>query len=265
MNKTNCKFPILTEEPFSGALLWTLNRPNRCNALSLCLLEELSERLELLRGDREHRVLILHGAGRHFSSGLDLAEAMAGGCQAGDKSNAFLMPKLVVEILAKIQTLPQMVIAAPSGVAFGGGGALVTVADVVVASDSFRLGFPELLRGLRPALLHPFLSRRLSSAAIKELLLTPNGISAESARALGLVQQIVPENQRLDTALAAAKNILSGEPLVTLEAKKQLNAALIPPENERMAALNEHFRSWRTPEAQEGIAAFLEKRSPNWR
>lgn len=256
--------PVLVDSPLTGAIRLTLNRPDRCNAFSSPMLTFLADFLGKLPEKADCRVLILRGNGSHFCSGLDLAEAYAAGI-AGKQSAAYLMPEKVVEILSLIQKIPQTVVVSAAGGAFGGGAALLAVADFVIAADRFRIGFPELFRGLRPSLLHPFLSRKLSPSALKRLLYTPGGVGADEALRFGLVQKIVPAQDRKAETLRRVKMLLAAEPNTLVRTKKILNQTLIPPDVEIKTGLYDHWASWKTDAAQEGVAAFLEKRPPRWK
>lgn len=255
--------PVLVDSPLDGTIRLTFNRPDRCNALSSKMLAFLVDFLEKLPERTDCRVLILRGNGKHFCSGLDLSEAFAAGT-SNKQSEAFQMPERVTEILTAVQKIPQTVVVSASGGAFGAGGALVAVADFVLVSEHFRIGFPELFRGLRPSLLHPFLSRKLPASALKRLLYTPGGITADEALRFGLVQKIVSPDERKAETLRRVKFLLAAEPSALLRAKKMLNQTLIPPEVEIKTGLFDHWASWKSDAAQEGIAAFLEKRTPRW-
>jgi len=255
--------PIQLFSPYPGVLEVMLNRPNRCNAFSAEMLDALGALLDQLKNRSEYRILILTGAGNCFCSGLDLSEAFSGG-SVDRTAPAYQMPKKVTRVLRSILTLPQTTVAAANGPAFGGGGGLIAVSDYVTASGRFRIGFPELFRGLAPALLHPFLSRKFSASALKMLHYAPWGISAEEAQRLELVQRVVPEEELMERTLEFVQTLLSAEPGLLAQMKASLNESRLPPAEEIEAGLEKHWESWRSEQAQEGIRAFLEKRKPVW-
>ena len=248
--------PLPIDHPSPSVVRITLDRPNRCNALSWELLLRLREVLSQLP-EQEEKVVILRGAGKHFCSGLDLAQAAAAGVD--DHSLAYAMPKLVTEILRAILTLPQTVIAAVRGAAIGGGGALVSVSDYVIAGESARIGFPELWHALDCSLLYPFLRRRLGAAALKALHLRREGIDRPAAFCLGLVHENAADEELDALALARAESLSVIEKARLAEMKKTANADLLPPEEEIRSALAAHWRSWKSPEVQERIRAFLNR------
>ena len=271
---------VLTEYSSEFVTL-TLNRPERCNAFSCELLAQLSAALNGIERDKNRRVVILRGAGKIFCSGLDLSEAAAmtlpeeiEGARADDRfawheTQPYKMALAVADILVKLREMPQIVIAAPQGLACGGGGGLVAASDLVVAADDFRIMFPELKRGLRPTLLFPLLRRRLPDAALRQMVLTGTSINARQAREFGLVHQIVTPESLGETALSLAREICAGEPETIRFAKRMLQSS--GPEGnfelfkqEMHDAVEQHTRSWYSEAAREGVAAFLEKRQPHW-
>ena len=248
--------PLLTDYPLPGVVRITLNRPNRCNALSWELLVRLQEILSQLP-EQEEKVVILRGAGKHFCSGLDLAQASSAGIEDG--SLAYAMPELVTEILRAILTLPQTVIAAVHGAAIGGGGALAAVSDYVIAGESARIGFPELWHALDCSLLYPFLRRRLSASALKALHLRRDGIDRPEAFCLGLVHECAADEELDASARARAESRSVIEKADLAEMKKKANADLLPPEEEIRLGLAAHWQSWKSPQVQQRIRAFLDR------
>jgi len=235
-----------------------LNRTERSNAFSLELLRQFVDELDSLIVNRTVRVLILAAAGKNFCGGLDFYEAT--------RSDAHLMPSLVVEILAKFRRLPQIVVAAACGAARGGGAALLAAADFVVAADNLSLGFPEVRRGLEPLLLFPLLRRRLNGAGLREMLIPGLPINAERAAQFALVHRIVPLGEEDRQAETLAEEILRGETAAVRTTKEAILAHETelygPLEEEFALALESHLVSWQSPAAREGVAAFLEKREP---
>ena len=258
----------------------TLNRPERCNAFSFELLEQFSDTLNHIERDQQRRVVILRGAGKMFCTGLDLAEAAENtSVELIRKAEAdehfwleelpFKMASLVSFILIQLRRMPQIVICAPHGFACGGGGGLVAASDLVVAADDFKIMFPELKRGLKPALLFPLLRRKLSDAALRRMILTGMPIDAQQAKEFGFVHYVVKPESLDEMALFLAQEVCAGEPETVQFAKRVLQS----PENagdfelfkeEMHAAIVQHTRSWYSTVTQEGVAAFLEKRKPNW-
>ncbi len=234
-----------------------LRRADVRNALCIELLEQLAETFNSLAAESGVRVVILRGDGPVFSAGLDLREAANDAI--AEKSAAAL--KNVFRILSET---PLATIAAVQGGAFAGGAGLMAACDLVVAADDVKIGFPEARRGLLPALISEILRPKVRDGDLRILFLVGEPISAQRAQQMGLIQRLVPAANLLDEARRLAKNIVAGGPDAIRHTKrllKQLNAhgAADP------AALAElHLAARHSPEAREGLAAFLEKREPNW-
>ncbi len=241
----------------------TLNRPERSNALSHDLLKRFSLFLDDIRAESRCSLLLLKAEGKNFCGGLDLKEA------ALSPENARMMPALVVEILAKLRQLPQIVVSVVHGAARAGGGGLVVASDYVLAAENFTIAFPEVQRGLKPALLFPLLRRKLSSSALSELLLSGGVIEANRARQLGLVHRIIVNGRKNHAAddyireLFAA-NLDSVRFAKELILQNETERAGCPLEEEFNTSLERHLESWFSPDGREGVSAFLEKREPQW-
>lgn len=282
--------PLLYRESGEKAY-FLLNRPKRCNAFSLPLLEEFRRRLIGLEGRNDLRAVLITGAGNHFSSGLDLAEASEKESVPVDLADdtfpltalliekgfdflpgrrgtvcdvpqGFRMPWLVAEIFLRLAALPQIVIGAGRGSACGGGGGLLASCDIALAEPSIRFGFPECRRGIAPTLLHPFLERRVPSRGLYPALLTGCAVDASEALRLGLVDRLVPGGEAAEQAERTAGEVLAGAGVRVCETKRIFRAPLRALCEEAAVGLARHWESWNEPAAAEGIAAFLEKRTP---
>jgi methylglutaconyl-CoA hydratase len=235
-----------------------LNRPDRRNALSIDLLDEVCRRVEQLASDRAKRVVILRGAGPVFSAGLDLREA-------ADASLVEQSAAAVSRTLDLLQSAPLVVIAAVQGGAFAGGAGLMAACDIAIAAADAKFGFPEVRRGLLPALICGVLLHRVREGDLRELFLAGEPIDAARALAVGLVQRVVPAERLLDEALGIARSIVAGGPQTVRQTKALLNATF-PRAGESSAQdlVATHLAARHSDEAREGLAAFAEKREPNW-
>ena len=250
---------LLRESVSPSVVRLTLNRPERSNAFSLELLRQFVEELDSFAVPSTVRGVILTAAGKNFCGGLDFHEAIR-------SDDVRLMSLLVVEILAKLRRLPQIVVAVAHGAARGGGAALLLAADFVVAADDLTIGFPEVRRGLEPLLLFPLLRRRCDGGALREMLIPGLPINAEKAERFGLVHRIVPLDEEKRQTETLVEEILRGETVAVRTAKEAIIAHETelygPLEEEFALALESHLVSWQSPAAREGVAAFLEKREP---
>jgi len=231
----------------------TLNRPEKCNALNVPLLQELSKSLETIRGKKKLRLVILKGAGSCFCAGLDLAE-----------ENEEELGSLVKSVLLSLYSLPQVTIAQAQGVAVAGGLGLLAACDLAIATPLFRCGLPEVRRGLIAAQVSALLYRQIGERYLKELLFVAELISATRAYEMGLVYKIVKEEKLEHETLEVAKIILRGGPQA-LFTTKRLTQILMPTlENDLAKAFPIHQKMHASHEAKEGKNAFLEKREPNF-
>lgn len=241
-----------------GIAALTLNRPDRRNALSIELMEQLIASVEQLASTDAARVAIFRGSGPVFCAGLDLREA-------ADADLATRSALAVAGMLRTVTDTPLITIAAVHGGAFAGGGGLMAACDIVVAAEDARIGFPEARRGLLPALITETLRRKLREGDLRELLLTGEPIDALRAQQIGLVQRISPAGQDFDAALAVARSILAGGPQTIRDTKHMLNQTeSLTGQPLTEALLHWHEEARRSDEAREGLTAFIERRPPSW-
>lgn len=255
--------PVIRKDLSPEWALLELNRPDRCNCFSEDMLDLFLTHLKELERNEQIRVVLIQAKGKFFCSGMDLKEAMLPE-KNGSDPKGFSMSKKVHEILVGIRQLPQIVVASANGPAFGGGGGLVSVCDYIIASEHFGIGFTELKLGLFPVLLYPFLRRKISGPDLASLLYFGSSIEANRAKDLGFIQEIVPEDQLEKRTREVVGMFLAKEPEALRFTKRMIGQSLLPSGKELEEAWKQHCESWITPEAQEGIRAFLEKRSPCW-
>jgi methylglutaconyl-CoA hydratase len=249
---------VLSEPIEPGLTALTLNRADRRNALSIGLLEALCAEIKRLQADRSQRAVIVRGAGPVFSAGLDLKEA-------ADPALVDSSAKCVDRGLRALRETSLVTIAAVHGGAFAGGGGLAAACDIAVAADDARFGFPEARRGLLPALICDVLRHKVREGDLRDLFLTGDDISAARAQQIGLVQRVAPVAQLMDEAVRAARSILNGGPNTIRATKAFLNDVFDNSREPWAKRLEEiHLTARHGDEAREGLAAFLEKREPNW-
>jgi len=249
---------ITTEKREEGITILTMNRPAKRNALNASLMEACSEAFESLSLDQTQRVIILRGEGPVFCAGLDLEEAFL-------PENAERTARLVARVLRAVYQVPQVTIAAVQGAAIAGGAGLMSACDVVVATTDARIGYPEVRRGLVAALVMALLHRQVRERDARELLLLGELISSERARVMGLINRVVPTEHLMDEAMSLARTALQGGPQSIAQTKKVLDELWPSSFNHELdETLLHHLSARNSTEAREGVAAFLEKRSPRW-
>lgn len=237
----------------------TLNRPEKRNALSVALLEHLCAAVSEAEADGLQRVFVLRGAGPVFSAGLDLQEA-------ADPAVAETSTEFIARALRALSTTRLVTIAAVQGAAIAGGAGLMTACDFAIATVEAKFGYPEIRRGIVPALIMTFLRRQIREREARELLLLGKMFDAKHAHAIGLLNRIAADAAGLDTEVRTiTSSILQGAPEATVETKKLLADLWPVPIATDLDRAHAHHRAARnSAEAREGIAAFNAKRAPAW-
>jgi methylglutaconyl-CoA hydratase len=237
----------------------TLNRPDKRNALNVELLEQLCAAIGVAERDAQQRILVLRGAGAVFCSGLDLTEA-------AQPERAHQSAELVGKALGALGTSRLVTIAAVHGAAIAGGAGVMSACDFAIATRDAKFGYPEVRRGLVPALIMTFLRRQLRERDARELLLLGKLFTAEHAHAIGLLNRVVSDEGALQTEVRTIiSSLLQGGPESLAETKKLLRnlwpSAL---EKDLQDAHAYHLTARNSAEAREGVAAFNAKRAPGW-
>src|ERR1700730_15324859 len=249
---------VLVEKQTPQITHITLNRPERRNALTIELLTELTAAIEKAAADEIQRVLILRGAGNAFCTGLDLKEA-------AEMDKAHASAEMVAKTLLTLSQTRLVTIAMVHGAAVAGGAGIMSACDFVLAAERTKLGYPEVRRGLVAGLVMTFLRRQLRERDLRELVLTSELIDAKRAQEIGLVNRVVPPNELENAAQKIAAAILQGAPEAITNSKRLIEELWSSSIAEDVAlALRHHMEARESDEAKEGIAAFLEKRPPEW-
>lgn len=245
---------LLLVEEAAGVVTLTLNRPDKRNALSLALLEQMRSALDTAR---TARVVVVRGNGPIFCAGLDLKEAAdAGTAEASAATLADVYERLANGDFASL--------CVAHGGALGGGAGFVLACDLTVADEGFQLAFPELRRGIVPALVAALLARRGGDGLVRSMLLTGRAMSAQDAKAAGLLHEVAGDDLQhaVDRCIA---DLLQAAP-ATLGRTKRLLRDLAGDRLRRDFELAQaaHVESRHGSEFIEGTAAFRDKRPPSW-
>ncbi len=238
----------------------TLNRPERRNALSLELMQELISCLEEMTGETNIRAIILAASGKVFSSGHDLSEMV--GRTVNDYRRLF---DVCTELMTKIQSIPQPVIAQVQGVATAAGCQLVATCDLAIASDQAAFATPGVKIGLFCTTPMVALSRAVGRKRAMEMLLTGKLVDAATAADWGLVNRVVPAAE-LEAATRELACKIAQASSFTVALGKQAYYAQIDLDQPKAYAYAKEVMTLNAlaHDAQEGISAFLEKRVACW-
>ena len=251
-----------------GDVVWaTMNRPERLNALSRGLVTDLREFFVGLYWRRDVRVVALQGAGDAFCAGLDLKER--GDPQASRSIGAGLTrQREISEIVIAMRRCPQPIVACVDGAAAGGGFALALASDVRIATPRMRMNAAFIRIGLSACDIGVsyFLPRMVGSSVAAEYMLTGRFIDAERAYQLGLISRIVAKDQLAAEAQGFIDDMLHATPLGLRLTKEALNHAIDAQGLEAVIAMEDRNQILASSDGDfgEGIAAFLEKRKPNY-
>src|SRR5215469_12068435 len=249
---------VLIEKQTPQITVVTLNRPERRNALTIELLAELQAAIKIASEQPQQRVLILRGAGAAFCTGLDLKEA-------ADHTKAHATAEMVAKTLITLSQVPLVTIAAVHGAAVSGGAGIMSACDFVVAAARTKIGYPEVRRGLVAGLVMTFLRRQVGERNMREMLFSGELIDAARAREIGLVNRIVSAGDVMSEAQKFAASVLQGAPGALAQTKRLVEELWWQSVKEDVdLALKYHLHARESDEAREGIAAFNEKRNPNW-
>ena len=244
------------------ARVW-LNRPEARNAFDGLMVTELRQTLFDLRTMDAVRVIVLGGRGASFCAGADLVwmKAMAGFTREENLREA----QALADLFFTVYESPKPIVARVHGAALGGGAGLVAASDVPVAAFGTKFGFTEVRLGILPAVISPYVIRKIGESAARELFLTGERFEAVRAAEIGLVRAAVPEED-LDTFVEGrVHELLAAGPRAVAEAKALIREVAFRRVEDVQAYTVERIAEIRiSPEGQEGMRAFLEKRKPGW-
>jgi enoyl-CoA hydratase/carnithine racemase len=251
---------LVLAETSDGVALLTLNHPEKRNALSRDMLSTLLDRLQHIGAEKQARVIILRAVGSVFSSGHDLRELVSS--NSAQTADLFA---LCTEVMCTIRRLPQPVIAEVQGLATAAGCQLAATCDLVVASEEAAFATPGVKIGLFCTTPGVALSRAVPAKKALEMLLTGTPISAREAKRVGLVNRVVPLERLSAETLALARQICAAS-FATVALGKRAFYEQLPLSCSAAYELAQPIMSSnaQSPDAREGMSAFLEKRPPRW-
>jgi methylglutaconyl-CoA hydratase len=247
----------------AGVATITLNRPEKRNAVSFQLVDELLSALgEIERSSAQ--VVIITGAGKAFCAGMDLDElkSLLGKSHEENVRDSSRMAQL----FRTLYEFPKPTIAAVNGAAIAGGTGLATMCDFTLAVPEAKFGYTEVRIGFVPAIVSCFLVWQVGHKIARDLLLTGRLFDAAEAHAYGLVNEVVPADRLMGRARELAAQILESSPSSLRVTKKLINGFLSAQlDTQIIAAINENASIRTTADFREGVSSFLEKRKPVWK
>lgn len=241
-----------------------LNRPDVHNAMNETLMAELTACFRHLSTDSSVSVVILTGMGKSFCAGADLTwmKKMVNYSKEENKKDS----QLLLDMYETISTCPKSVIGRINGSAFGGGLGLVAVCDLTISIADLKFAFSEVKLGIIPAVISTFVAHRMTQADMRRLFITGERFDAPMAQKIGLIDLVVPADNLDETIELYIEQLRSSGPNAIQEIKHLLGCLQTMEVKRYKDFTVEKIAELRvSPEGQEGITAFLEKRKPNWK
>lgn len=255
---------ILTEVD-AGVGIVTLNKPERHNAFDDTMIAELADAFDKMGGDDAVRLVVISSTGKSFCAGADL-NWMQRAARFSLEENRRDAGELA-EMLLRVADCPKPVIARVQGPAYGGGVGLVAACDMAVATFDTKFALTEVKLGLIPAVISPHVIAAIGERAARRYMLTAEAFSAAEAYRLGLLHEMVPDEAALDEAVGEwVDALLKNGPRALAECKALIRSVANRPLGPKVVDYTvDRIANVRvSPEGQEGLGAFLQKRKPNW-
>lgn len=256
---------VRTETAMPGVTRIVLARPEKRNALTRGLLEELTAAVDTAQQDQAVRLLLLEADGPVFCAGMDLGEMQQRAAESNSAEEWARDTRVYRDLLEKLFRLPIPTVAVAQGSAIAGGMGLVLACDIVLAAEGARFALPEPKRGISAAVVTPFLVHRIGAGNAGYLLMSGRAISAECAMRFGLCHEITAPERLTECRDELVNSILTGSRTALAVTKQNLIDASATAIGKQLdAGMQISATARETDDAREGLAAFLEKREPNW-
>jgi methylglutaconyl-CoA hydratase len=247
-----------------GIAYLTINRPEKRNAFDETMIGSLLHYLNEAKQNHHLRALVIRGTGEHFCAGADVVwmQKMAQYTQEENFQDAMQLGNLMHQLFY----FPKPTLAVVQGSAFAGGAGIAACADIVIAADNAKFCFSEVRLGLVPAVISPFVSYKMGHSNTQRYFLTAEVISANVAKELGLCHVVASETELDNYLQQFLRNIKRSGPRASTAVKSLLRSIYASPiDHIVLETTAHHIATLRvSPEGQEGLNAFLEKRAPSW-
>jgi methylglutaconyl-CoA hydratase len=269
--------PVLLDVSAEGVAVVTLNRPEKRNAFDELVIANLTEHFETLKGADHVRVVFIRGAGESFCAGADIEWMRRQGERDREENEADALD--LARMLKHLHDLPQLTVALAHGAAMGGGAGIVAACDVAVATTDAKFRFSEVRLGLTPATISPYVLEAIGPRWTRALFATAEAFDGAFAEKIGLVQYTVADEAGLNAMIEQLSALaFAAAPGAVADAKALVRFLIDDVTRSRNLAgtghvIDDHLmketarriaQRRASPEGREGLAAFLEKRKPEW-
>ncbi|HEX4045587.1 MAG TPA: enoyl-CoA hydratase-related protein [Gammaproteobacteria bacterium] len=247
-----------------GVVTLLLNRPEKRNALNKLLIQTLLHSLQEQLANPACRVLVIQAEGTHFCAGADIAWLRQ--LSDGADDDGYEETQLLADLLYQLYHFPKPTLALVQGAALGGGLGLIAACDMALATEDASFGFSEVMIGLAPSMISPYVLAAIGERAARYYFLTGERFSATEAQRLGLVHQLVAPDALQNSGMQLVKRLLQNSPQALIATKQLIRHVAREKITENLAQQTaEHLTTLASStEGREGLSAFLEKRTPNW-
>lgn len=265
MTLTDCKTLKLDFD--GGVLHLSLNRPEKRNAMNLAMVEEILAVFDSVSNDRAVRTVVIRGAGGHFCAGGDISDMnIDEASEERAAAETWRLNRVFGQMITRVNSAPQVVIALLEGAVLGGGLGLACVSDVAIADAGARLSMPETGLGIVPAQIAPFVVKRIGLTQARRMALLGERLDGEAAREMGIAHFLTHSAQEMDSLL---QDLLSRVRRCAPGANAMTKGLMLQVDSPELEQLLDHAadlftESMRKGEGREGTRAFLEKRQPAW-
>lgn len=247
-----------------GIATITLNRPDKRNAMNGHMVKELLHVLPEINKDTHSKILMIKGSGDHFCAGADIGwmQQLATSSYEENYDDA----QYLADLMYQLYSFTKPTIVLTHGATMGGGLGLVAACDIAIGTKDSVFSFSEVKIGITPSTISPYVISVIGERAAHYYFLTGERFNAEEAHRIGLLHQITSPDLLISTGMTIAKNLLQNSPQALTAAKQLIRYVTKEKISENLAQKTaEHLANLRvTPQAKEGLSAFLEKRTPVW-
>jgi methylglutaconyl-CoA hydratase len=255
---------LILKKTINGMTSITLNRPEKRNALNAQMIDELLIVLNETANDGETRVLIMSGNGEHFCAGADMAymEQLGQCTEAENRADA----EKIAMLMKQLYVFPHPTILLAHGATMGGGLGLLAASDIAIGAKNAVFSFSEVKIGLAPSTISPYVVAAIGERMARYYFLTGERFGADIAHRIGLLHEVTEPDALTSVGITVAEKLLQNSPYAMSAVKKLIPLLQQPMSDELSQMTIDHLAKLRaSAQAQEGLRAFLEKRTPTWK